>query len=368
MKAIKYAGKGKFKIVDVPVPDLKGHDVLVKMKVAGICASDLHILERHDARFEDPNAADLPTPGHEPAGVVEKVGEAVSAVRVGDRVAVYHKTGCGTCERCREGKIYFCREGSAISDHVDGACADYLAVHESNCLKLPDEVTFEDAAVLMCAGGTAYSGLSKLDLAAEDTVAIFGLGPLGLSALMFAKAMGVEVIAVDVRENRLAMAREFGADHLLDASDDGVVERVYEAAPGVPVNTSGTVKKIYALTGDAGADAVLECSGKAPARINAVDCAAKGGGIAFLGIDNSFEIDGTFQKALETDKIIFKELRLFGSNVFPITMFAEMIEFIRSRSVAIGKIITNKFSIDEAARAFRAAGSQEGGKAAIVWP
>jgi len=367
MKAIKYAGKGRFKVVDVPVPDLKAHDVLVRMKVAGICASDLHIQRRHDARFADPNSAELPTPGHEPAGVVEKVGAAVRALRAGDRVAVYHKTGCGTCEWCREGKIYMCPEGAALSDHADGACADYLAVHESNCLKLPDDVTFEDAAVLMCAGGTAYSALSKTGVEAGETIAIFGLGPVGLSALMFAKARDVRVIAVDVRENRLRTAKGFGADHLVGASDDGSLKNVYEAAPGVTVDATATVKNILELTRGAGADAVLECSGRLIARTNAVDCAAKGGRVVLVGIDNSFETDGTFQKGLEADKIIFKELRIFGSNVFPITMFDEMIDFVRSRSVPIGRVITDKFHIEEATRAFHAAQSREGGKAAIVW-
>jgi len=367
VKAIKYAGKGRFKIVEVPVPRIGPCEALVRMRVAGICASDLHIQKRHDARYEDPAAQNLPTPGHEPAGVVERVGGDVTSVKVGDRVAVYHKVGCGACDECRAGRVYLCRNGKALSDHADGACADFLAVDQANCLKLPDGVSFEAGAVLMCAGGTAYSGLAKLGPIAGETVAIFGLGPVGLSALMFAKAMGALVIAVDLKDNRCKLAQQYGADHVINASRDTTVKEVYEAAPGVPVNTSRTVENIYGLTG-IGAHAAAECSGRISGRINAVDCVRRRGRIVFLGIDNSFEIDGTFQKGLEADKIIFKELKIYGSNVFPITIYDEMVDFVRTASVPIGEIVTDKFPIEMASEAFQAAESQETGKAAIVWP
>lgn len=370
MKAIKFLGNKKCSIFDIPIPKIGPKEVLIKVKVSGICGSDLWGYRITDGALEELSnsiveISKIPVPGHEPSGVVEKVGSCVKNVTVGDRVAIYHKRGCGNCQYCLEGKIYFCRNVKALSEHVDGSCADYLVADEINCLKLPDELTFEDGAILMCAGGTAFSGIKKLNLSGADIIAVIGLGPVGLCSLIFAKAYGAKVIAVDINSKRLKLAKKFGADYLINSKNDEIIEDVYEVSAGIPISSTLTVKKIYDITDGIGASAVALGTGNIQARLNAIDSAAKGGRIVLMGMSESLNVSGNLQKSLEV--AILKELRIFGSNVFPINMYWEIIKFIKLNKIFIGKIITDKFSIDNCQKAFALAETESTGKVALTW-
>ena len=183
--------------------------------------------------------------------------------------------------------------------------------------------------------------------------------------MVFAKAFGAKVIAVDINNKRLKLAEEFGADYIINSKNDEIVEDVYEVSAGIPISSMLSVKKIYDITNGIGASAVVLGTGNIQARINAIDCASKGGRVVLMGMSEGINVSGNLQKSLEV--VILKELKTFGSNVFPINMYWEIIKFIKLNKISIGKIITDQFSIDDCQEAFALADTESVGKVAIVW-
>ena len=367
MHKLVYRGNDQFDIVSVSIPQPGPNEVVVKMKVAALCGSDIHIKEQHDLEFLKNRDYSPKTPSHEPAGIVTQIGTAVNTVQIGDRVAVYHKLGCQACDECRTGNIVMCAKGGALSSEFDGAAADYLVVPRENCLPLPESLGFEDGAIMMCAGGTAYSGLSKLKLNSGESLAVFGCGPVGLATIILAKAMGAHVFAVDIHPDRLALATKVGADFVINSSKDVPVQNVYDMIHGFTVPASSTVEKLYGFTNGKGVDCVAECSASSHARANGVDSLARRGRMVLLGIDNQFRNNFSFQRSLEPEKIIFKELSIFGSNVFPLPMFYPMVKFMTHNRVSFVPMITHRFPLEQGAAAFKMAATPSSGKVIITW-
>lgn len=367
MRRLRYLGNEKFIIETVADPIPGPNEVVVSMRVAALCGSDLHIKEQHDVEFaHHPNHV-ARTPSHEPAGIVSAVGTGVQNVKVGDRVAVYHKVGCMTCESCRAGNLVMCGHGGALSSEYDGAAADLLLVPKENCLPLPDDLGFEDGAIMMCAGGTAYSGLLKARVTSGESLAVFGCGPVGLATIILARAMGTRVFAVDISEARLEMAKRVGANQVFDSSKDVKEDDVYDLIHGFTIPASKTVRKLREMTGGNGVDCVVECSSSAQARINGVDALAQYGRMVLLGISNQFRDHFDFQKSLEPDKLIFKELQVFGSNVFPLHLYDRMVHFMINNRVSFSPMITHRFPLEQGPEAFRTAALATSGKVVITW-
>jgi threonine dehydrogenase-like Zn-dependent dehydrogenase len=197
-------------------------------------------------------------PGHEPAGEIAALGPGVTSRRVGDRVAISLAIGCGHCRWCLRGYRFLCPTWKCIGFDVDGGDAEYLVVPEVNAMPIPDSMSFDVAAVSTDMVGTQYSTQKRLDISGADTVAVFGIGPMGAAGILVAKARGARVIAVDVLDSRLAMARELGADETVDSRSVDTVARLRE------------------LTHGAGVDAAVECSGS-PVAQNADDPQAAAG-------------------------------------------------------------------------------------------
>jgi propanol-preferring alcohol dehydrogenase len=367
MKALVYRGCNRFGLEERKKPSPGPNEILIELKAAGLCGSDLHIKDIHDERMSgDPSYRPV-VAGHEPAGVVAAAGAGVTTFRAGDRAGVYHKIGCGHCRYCREGRPVFCDRGGALSGEFDGAFQDYIAVPADCCLPLPDAVSFSDAAVLMCAGGTAYSGLKKLSPVSGGWLAVFGCGPVGLSTIIFARHMNLRTIGIDISDYRLELALKCGVDAVINASSDTNEPGVYNLIHGLPVAASTTVKEIYHLTQGRGVDLAAECSAVPAARINVVDCLKNQGKAVFLGIDSSFHGSGYFQRSLEMDKVIFKELKLYGSNVFPKFYFDEMTDFMIRHNVSFRGMITHQFSLHDGEKAFAVAASGRSGKVMLLW-
>lgn len=367
MKALQYLGNNKFKVSDIDRPEPHNHDVLVQIKVAALCGSDLHIKEQHDQKFKTIKGYKPKITSHEPAGIVSQVGSEVTKVHVGQRVAVYHKIGCMKCKECLEGNIVMCPNGGALSSEYDGAAADYLLVPQENCLPLEDELSFEDGAIMMCAGGTAFSGLKKIRVVKGESVAIFGCGPVGLATLLFAKAMGSTVIAVDIHPSRLKRAKTLGADTILLSTKGEPINEVYDLIHGYKVPASPIVTQIMDLTAGKGVDCVVECSGSKQARIDGVDALAKHGRMVLLGINSNFYDNYNFSFDIEPEKMIYKELSLFGSNVFPLPLYYEMASFMVSHTLSLTSMITHRFSLEEGEQAFAAASDADSGKVIFSW-
>ena len=342
MKGVVFCGDRVAEVRDFVIPTPGRGEVLIQLKRAAICGSDLHTYRRPRSAFEGRPAW---IPGHEPAGVVTELGECCDRVQVGDRVTIYHYMGCGHCAHCRSGYIQFCPERRGLGQpHTVGPDADYMVVDERNCLLLPEALNFEDGAMIACIAGTCFSALRKLRPNGEDTVVVFGQGPVGLMGTLMTKAMGARVIGVDPVAERRALAQALGADETLDPEE-------------VDLGTA-----IADLTGGEGADAALETSGSRAAHQAVIDVLRRNGVGAFVGF-------GSHEPSVNLTSIIGKQLVLMGSFVMPIHYYQDLVDFILAHDLQAGfqRMITHRYPIEGAAEAFRLADSGKAGKIVFAW-
>ncbi len=224
MKGLVFLGEGKMEFRDFPDPTPGPDEVVVRVKSSGMCGSDLNHLNEPRRREDQ-----IVIEGHEPCGIIEEVGSAVRPweARVGDRVMVYHYDGCRTCSNCRTGWMQNCDHTRiAFGGNGHGAHAPFMKVPAHTIIKLPEQLSFNAGAAVGCGSGTAYAALKRVNLLADETIAIFGQGPVGLSCTVFAKAFGARVIALDVGEERLEMAQKFGADFVINPMKDDPVQAI----------------------------------------------------------------------------------------------------------------------------------------------
>jgi len=242
MKAVRLVETGKpLEETDVPIPEIGSSDVLIRVAAAGICHSDVHY------RGGISKIDHLPlTLGHEVAGYVEQVGRDVTNVLPRDRVCVHYLVHCGTCEFCARGLEQFCRSGQMIGKHRDGGYAEFIKVPARNAFTLPDEISFEVGAVMMCSSATALHALKKSRLKPGESLAIFGFGGLGFSAVQLARVFECgDVYVVDINPAKLRSAVRMGAI-AIDAKAADPVEQIKGATVGrgvdVAVELIGSVK------------------------------------------------------------------------------------------------------------------------------
>src|SRR5215470_13181169 len=221
MRAVVFAGDRKIDFMEFPDPSPGPGEVVLEIKASGMCGSDLKYY-RAKGGAASLGLGPVSGPvigGHEPCGVVAAVGAGVpeSQAKVGARVMCHHYQGCGTCEHCRVGWSQLCAGGIVVYGATGhGAHAPYMKVPASTLVPLHDDLSFATGAAISCGTGTAYGALRRLNLSGRDTIAVFGQGPVGLSATQLANAMGARVIALDVGPERLARAKEFGAHETIN--------------------------------------------------------------------------------------------------------------------------------------------------------
>ncbi len=339
MKGVVFVGDRELEIRDLARPEPGPGEVLLKMMASGMCGSDLR-------RYRMP-ASELSGPfhvaGHEPVGVVAEVGPNVTTAAVADRVMMHHYTGCNRCSMCRIGFTQMCLVHHEVYGTTkDGGHQDYLLCPASTCVKMPDALPFDQAAAVACGTGTAFHAIKRLGVSGVDTVAVFGQGPVGASATMFAKAMGAKVIAVDVIPERLALADELGADVVVDASSEDPESCIRE------------------LTNGEGADATLDATGIPDVRINAVDSARYWGRVCFVGEGNTTTFDISAQ-------IIHKQLTIYGSWTFSLGGLAEAANFVVDRHIPMDKLITHHYELEQADEAYKLFETGRTGKAVFIW-
>ena len=338
MRGVVFPGDRRAEVRDYPDPAPGRGEVVVRMKASGLCGSDLHLYRQTAAQ----RAGNDTIPGHEPSGVVEMLGAGVDTVRVGDRVSVYHYRGCGHCKHCRAGNVMWCAERRGYGGPIHGADADLLLTDARNCLPLPGELSFAHGALMACAAGTAFSSMRKLRVSGQDTLVIFGHGPVGLCGLLVAKAMGGRVIGVDPIPERRALALGLGADAALDPAETDVVAALHD------------------LTHGEGADLAFETSGSAAGQNGAVDCLRLGGKAVFVGF-------GVRQKTLNPAQFIGRQLTLMGSFVIPIYMYDDLARFILDHNLPLEEMVTHRFSLEEAPQAFALFDQGATGKVILEW-
>lgn len=246
---------------ELPIPKPAPGEVLVRVRAAGICHSDAH--------YRSGTGGDMAPPvtlGHEIAGEVVALGDAVETVHVGGRVAIDYLVSCGNCRHCRDGQERLCDKAAMVGKHRPGGFAEYVLVPQHNVLPLPDAVRWEQGAVLMCAGATALHALRRVHLKAGETVVIYGCGGLGIMAVQLARILGAgQILAVDLVAAKLDAAASLGAVPVLAGARDSV----------------GQVRE---LTAGRGVDVALEFIGSPATMEQAVRSLAPMGRAALAGI------------------------------------------------------------------------------------
>ena len=318
MKAVRLVEIGKpLELQEVPQPTVTEGTVLVRVKAAGICHSDVHYRAGTSAVGRLPQ-----TLGHEVAGVVEEVGPGVAGLSAGDRVCLHYLLTCGTCEFCRGGHEQFCGQGKMLGKHTDGGYAEYIAVPARNAVRLADKVSFEQGAILMCSSSTSFHALRKARLQAGETVAVFGAGGLGMSAIQLARIMGaLEVYAVDINDEKLELAEGFGA---------------------VPVNAqrSDPVAEIRRLTGGRGVDVAAEVIGLKLTMEQAVRSLAILGRAVLAGItDQPFSIDSYAD-------LLGREAEVIGSSDHLLWELPVLVEFVRQGRLDLSHVVTRTVPLE----------------------
>lgn len=321
MKAIRLVHQGRpLEAHDVPIPQPGAHDVLIRVKAAGICHSDAHY------RAGKSRVHPLPlTLGHEVAGVIEQLGRDVTEFQPGDRVCVHYLATCGTCAWCDGGDEQFCGTAQMIGKYRDGGFAEYLAMPTRSVFKLPDEITFEQGAIMMCSSATSLHALCKARLQPDEIVAVFGVGGLGTSAIQLARALGAgAVFAVDISGRKLDLAAEYGA---------------------IPINAAQVdpVAKIQELTKGHGVDVALELIGLPLTMQQAVRSLAIHGRAALVGI-----MDQTFDVA-PYQEIINKEAEIIGVSDHLASELPTLLEAARSGALDLSQAITRTIPLEAGA-------------------
>ena len=302
MRAVQLTAIGKpLTDADVPIPEIGPSDVLIRVAAAGICHSDAH----YRAGISKIDRLPL-TFGHEVAGRVEEVGSKVTHLSVGDRVCVHYLVYCGSCEFCVRGLEQFCRSGQMIGKHRDGGYAEFIKVPGANAFPLPDEIPFEVGAIMMCSSATALHALKKARFKAGESIAIFGFGGLGFSALQLARAFDCDdVYVVEINPAKLASAARMGAI-------------------SIDARSADPVEQIKGATAGKGVDVALELIGSAKTMRQAVLSLGTLGRAAVVGLT------AESMSIRPYTELINKEAEIIGVSDHLATEFPELIKFARS--------------------------------------
>jgi propanol-preferring alcohol dehydrogenase len=238
--AVIHQFKDKLEIKQLDKPTISSHEVLVKVHACGVCHTDLHA-----CHGDWPVKPKMPlVPGHEGVGEIVEVGEQVKHFNLGDRVGIpWLYSACGYCDYCLSGNENLCLLQQNAGYSVDGSYAEYCKADGNYVVKIPDEISYVDAAPLFCAGVTTYKALKVSTAKPGEWVAIFGIGGLGHLAVQYAVAMGLNVIAIDTGTEKLKLAKDLGASFCLDFKSDDVVARVLAETGGVHASICTAVSK-----------------------------------------------------------------------------------------------------------------------------
>jgi 2-desacetyl-2-hydroxyethyl bacteriochlorophyllide A dehydrogenase len=302
MRAVRLVQLGKpLEKGDISIPQIGSSDVLIRVAAAGICRSDAHYRDGISKIDRLPL-----TLGHEVAGRVEKVGSDVTHLSDGDRVCVHYLVHCGSCEFCVRGLEQFCRSGQMIGKHRDGGYAEFIKVPGANVFPLPDKIPFEVGAIMMCSSATALHALNKARFKPGESIAIFGFGGLGFSALQLARAFECgNVYVVEINPAKLSTAARMGAI-AIDARSADPVDQIKDATAGK------------------GVDVALELIGFAKTMRQAVLCLAPLGRATLVGLTTESMSIHPYTE------LINKEAEIIGVSDHLATELAALIEFARS--------------------------------------
>lgn len=349
MLAAYLPGNSTVELREVAVPKPGINQVLLKMKSSGICGSDVHYIyhqHRGTAAAPDKPLYQGFINGHEPCGQVVATGEGCRHFTEGDRVLVYHISGCGFCANCRRGFPISCtgKGKAAYGWQRDGGHAEYLLAEEKDLIHLPEALSYEDGAFISCGVGTAYEGILRGEVSGSDSVLVVGLGPVGMMAMMLARGRGAKrIIGVDMLPDRLATAKKLGVmDHGYLATTERLPERIAELTCG-------------------GADVALDCSGNAAGRLLALQSTADWGRVVYIGETGKVEFE------VSAD-LMHHQRRIIGSWVTSLYHMEKCARDLTDWKLYPHSAITHRFSLEQAGEAYALMASGKCGKVVINFP
>ncbi len=340
MKALMLEGYGNFEIAQIPKPELSNNDLLVRVKSCAICGSDVHGYDGSSGRRIPPIVM-----GHEAAGVIEAVGDDVVRFKVGDRVTFDSTVYCGECDFCRAGQVNLCDNRMVVGVSCDdyrrhGAFAEYVSVPERILYTLPDSLSF-DSAALIEAVSVAIHAVARVGAKKGDSAVVVGAGMIGLLIVQVLRHKGCSpIIAVDIDDSRLELARKFGADVVLNASNTNVPDQVIE------------------LTNGHGANIALEAVGATQTINTAIESVRKGASICLIG-NISLTVD------LPLQSVVTRELTIFGTCASQ-GEYPECIELMSSGIIDVEPLISARAPLEEGQSWFDRLHAREPGLMKVV--
>ena len=344
MTGVMLPGNSTVEFHEYSVPEPSPGQALLKMKASSICGSDIRAIYREHLG-KGPEAYQGVIAGHEPCGQIIKTGPGFKRFKEGDRVVVYHISGCGVCHDCRMGYQISCSSDlrAAYGWQRDGGHADYLLTDEADLVHLSDQLTYADGALCACGFGTCYEALERIKVSGKDRVLVVGLGPMGLAALMLARAMGAtKPIGVDIIDDRVQLARKLGLADVALKADNTTLDKIYEATDGL------------------GAEAVAECSGNPAGRLLAIQGTRQWGRVVFVGEGGTV----TFEPSRD---IIHKQITIYGSWVTSVPHLEDLVEKLARWNIHPDLTVSHTFPLEKADEAYSLMDEGKCGKVVIGW-
>lgn len=349
MRGVVFTGDRKVELQSFDDPTPGPNDVVLEIKASGMCGSDLKVYRApfgEGLRNIGHSGGRTVIGGHEPCGVVVAVGANVNPKQayVGQRAMVHHYRGCGACPHCSTGWQQMCVDGVAeiygLTGH--GAHAPYMKCPASTVVALPDALTYSTGAAISCGTGTAWGALHRLGLMGSEVIAVFGQGPVGLSATQLASALGARVIALDINDERLAKATALGAADVVNPTRTDAVAAIRELTHGL------------------GAHASIDASSSADARLQSVQCLRAWGKACFVGEGGGVSLD-------VSRDLLRRQVTVMGSWTFSTVGQKECAEFVADRRVDVDALFTHRWKLEDAAEAYRVFDEQTSGKGVFLF-
>ena len=331
MRAIEISGTKEVQLIEKPSPSIESPtDVIVKIRAVSICGTDVHTFLGEHPFVKPPVIV-----GHECSGEVVECGSSVTSVKPGDRVAIDPVLGCGSCLPCRNGRANACSDVKCRGVHVEGAMQEFFKAREQDVHQLPDSVEDVTLGAVIEPLAIGAQACWRGNVRENDTVAIFGAGPIGIAVMLNAHCLGAQTILIDMKPDRLERAKTLGAQAVFSATDPDLLEKIRQETQGVgPQVTCDAV----------GHPAIFE---------NCVELVAPTGSVVLLGMDGS-------PNAVTELQIFRKEMNVVGSRMNS-NMFPTILNRVSEGQMELANMVSHRFTPDEAEGAFEMAVNQPDG-------
>ncbi len=327
MKAAVFHGPNRpLEIEEVAKPEPKAGEIVVKVASCGVCMTDLHYIDHGVPTFKKPPMI----LGHEPSGTVDRVGSDVKTFEPGQRVIIPPVFSCGYCKNCREGRENICENMRMMGNNFDGAYAEFVAVSAKDCINLPEDLPLLESAVIADALSTPYHAVKNRGrVQPGDWVAVFGCGGVGINTVQFAAAVGARVVAIDIAEKKLALARELGAMHTLNPGES---------------DEKSFLKALRSLT-EGGPEIAFEVIGKKEVMELAYKAVRTGGRLVLVGYTHEDIL-------INAGRMMYREMEVLGSLGCRPVDYPKIIGMIQTGKIQLKPVVTHRLPLDKINDAF----------------